>query len=58
MHTRIADFASKEQLAERLMACNSEWSEIAHSFNWTSKSVATVVAKRQIEEVQPAARAA
>ena len=37
---RIVDFASKEHLAERLMAFISEWNEIAHPFNWTSKSVA------------------
>ena len=42
---RIADFASKEELAERLMAFNGEWNEIAHPFNWTSKSVAKVMAK-------------
>jgi DNA-binding Lrp family transcriptional regulator len=47
---RIADFASKEQLAERLMAFIREWNEIAHPFNWTSKSVAKVMAKCQIED--------
>ena len=55
---RIADFASKEQLAERLMAFISEWNEIAHPFNWTSKSVAKVMAKCQIEDVKPMATAA
>ena len=55
---RIADFASKEQLAERLMAFIREWNEIAHPFNWTSKSVAKVTAKCQTEEVQPVATAA
>jgi hypothetical protein len=55
---RIADFASKEHLAERLMASIREWNEIAHPFNWTSKSVAKVRAKCQIEEVAPVAMAA
>jgi transposase len=47
---RIADFASKEELAERLMAFIGEWNEIAHPFKWTSKSVAKVMAKCQIED--------
>ena len=55
---RIVDFASKEQLAERLMAFIREWNEIAHPFNWTSKSVAKVMAKCQIEDVSPVATAA
>jgi len=55
---RIADFASKEHLAERLMAFIGEWNETAHPFNWTSKSVAKVMAKCQIEAVEPAATAA
>ena len=55
---RIAAFPSKEHLAERLMAFISEWNEIAQPFNWTSKSVAKVMAKCGIEEVQPVATAA
>jgi hypothetical protein len=55
---RIADFASKEQLAERLMAFIREWNEIAHPFNWTSKSVAKVMAKCQVEQTQPVGTAA
>jgi transposase len=55
---RIVDFASKGHLAERLMAFISEWNEIAHPFNWTSKSVAKVMAKCQIEDVAPVATAA
>jgi transposase len=50
---RIADFPSKEKLAERLMAFISEWNEIAHPFKWTSKSVAKVMAKCQIEDAKP-----
>jgi transposase len=55
---RIADFASKEALAERLMAFIREWNEIAHPFHWTSKSVAKVMAKCQIEDAAPVAMAA
>lgn len=55
---RIADFPSKERLAERLMALISEWNEIAHPFNWTSKSVAKVMAKCQIEDAKPLTEAA
>src|SRR5215472_1608453 len=55
---RIADFADKGQLAERLMAFIREWNEIADPFNWTSKSVAKVMAKCQVEEMQPVATAA
>jgi hypothetical protein len=55
---RIVDFASKEQLAERLRAFISEWNEIAHPFNWTSKSVAKVMAKCQIEDAKSLTAAA
>ena len=55
---RIADFASKEELAERLMAFIGEWNEIAHPFNWTSKSVAKVMAKCRIEDAASLAIAA
>ena len=55
---RIADFASKEHLAERLMAFVREWNEIAHPFNWTSKSVAKVMAKCRIEDAASLAMAA
>jgi transposase len=55
---RIADFPHKEALAERLMAFIREWNEHAHPFHWTSKSVAKVMAKCQVEETAPAAKAA
>jgi transposase len=55
---RIADFPDKERLAERLMAFIREWNEIAHPFQWTSKSVAKVMAKCQIEDAKPLAGAA
>lgn len=41
---RIADFASLVQLAERLQAVVMEWNQQAHPFNWSSKSVAKVMA--------------
>jgi transposase len=50
---RIADFPDKEKLAERLMAYISEWNQVAHPFNWTSKSVAKVMARCQVEDAKP-----
>ena len=35
-----------------------EWNEIAHPFKWTSKSVAKVMAKCQIEDANRLAKAA
>jgi transposase len=55
---RIADFADKAKLSERLMAFISEWNQIAHPFKWNSKSVAKVMAKCQIEDAKPLAAAA
>ncbi len=48
---RIADFANLEHLAERLHAFVAAWNEHAHPFNWSSKSVAKVMAA--CEEAQP-----
>jgi DDE superfamily endonuclease len=42
---RIADFADPKHLAERLMAFVAEWNEHAHPFQWSTKSVAKVMAK-------------
>jgi transposase len=42
---RIADFADKGALAERLQAFISEWNQVAHPFKWSTKSVAKVMAK-------------
>ena len=49
----IADFASKAELAERLQAFIGEWNEMAHPFNWSTKSVAKIMAKCQRVEVSP-----
>jgi DDE superfamily endonuclease len=46
---RLADFASKEALAERIMAFIDEYNEHAHPFKWTTKSVAKVMAKCDAE---------
>jgi transposase len=55
---RIADFPSKDHLAERLIAFIKEWNEVAHPFNRTSKSVVKVMAKCQIEAAKLSAEAA
>jgi transposase len=55
---RIADFADKQELAERLMNFIGEWNENAHPFNWTTKSVTKIMAKCKMAEDQPLARAA
>ena len=43
----IVDFASKAELAEKLQQFMAQWNEQAHPFNWTTKSVAKVMAKCQ-----------
>lgn len=42
---RVIDFASKEDLSERLMAFVNEWNERAHPFKWTGESFSKVLAK-------------
>ncbi len=42
---KIANFKDKQALAERLQAFISEWNAHAHPFNWTTQSVARVMAK-------------
>lgn len=44
----FADFADKKQLAEKLLAYVSRWNKYAHPFNWSTKSVAKVMAKCEI----------
>jgi transposase len=41
---RIVDFASKEELHAKLMQFIVEWNEHAHPFNWSTQSVAKVMA--------------
>jgi DDE superfamily endonuclease len=45
---RIADVTNKAHLAERLMAFVAEWNAYAHPFQWSTKSVAKVMAKCEI----------
>lgn len=47
---RIIDFPSKAELKARLLAFVQEWNEHAHPFNWTTKSVAKVMAKCSAED--------
>ena len=42
---RISDFSDLAHLAERLMTFVAEWKNHAHSFNWSTKSVAKVMAQ-------------
>ena len=42
---RIADFADKKHLSERLLAFVAEWNAHAHPFQWSTKSVAKVMAQ-------------
>lgn len=48
---RIADFASKEDLRDWLYAYIAKWNQHAHPFNWTSKSVAKVMAYSEPQEL-------
>jgi hypothetical protein len=51
---RIADFADQKHLAQRLMAFVAEWNVHAHPFQWSTQSVAKVMAKCE----SPVAKAA
>jgi transposase len=42
---RIADFASKDHLRAKLAQFIAEWNQQAHPFNWSTKSVAKVMAE-------------
>ena len=46
---KFADFTDKKALSERLMAFIAHWNTHAHPFNWSTKSVAKVMAKCQVE---------
>lgn len=45
---KIVDFESKEVLAARLAAFILEWNQVAHPFNWTTKSFDKILAKCQL----------
>ena len=42
---RLADFASKEHLRERLQAFIAQWNQRSHAFAWTPKSFEKILAK-------------
>src|SRR6516165_10807321 len=44
----IVDFANKAELAEKLHQFIAQWNEKAHPFNWSTKSVAKVMAKCEV----------
>lgn len=46
---RIADFAAKADLANKIEQFIREWNRQAHPFNWSTKSVAKVMAKAPLE---------
>lgn len=54
---RIADFADKTELAQRLQAFIREWNEVAHPFHWTTKSVAKIMAKCELAPTNTATTA-
>lgn len=41
---RMVDFASKEDLHAKLLRFIVEWNEHAHPFNWSTPSVAKIMA--------------
>jgi transposase len=47
----ISDFSSREQLADRLMTFVHEWNAHAHPFHWSTKSIAKVMAKCDVQAV-------
>ena len=51
---RIADFASKAHLKERLEAFIGEWNERAHPFCWTTQSFDKILAKCEQSLLQAA----
>jgi transposase len=51
---RITDFADKKHLAHCLLAFVAEWNEHAHPFQWSTKSVAKVMAKCEVRLAEAA----
>lgn len=48
---RIADFAGLDDLRDKLYAFITEWNQYAHPFQWTSKSVAKVMAYAESRKI-------
>ena len=57
---RLQDFATKEEMAERIQAFIAGWNERAHPFGWTVKSFDKILARCQATEgaAEPLAQAA
>jgi DDE superfamily endonuclease len=51
---KIADFAGKEHLIQRLQAFIREWNQRAHAFKWTAKSFEKILAKCEPEMLKAA----
>jgi len=47
---RIADFSSKQDMHVKIMEYISHWNNQAHPFNWSTKSVAKIMANVAIKE--------
>lgn len=47
---RIVDFKSKTDLALKIGQFINEWNQHAHPFNWTTKSVAKVMAHAELQK--------
>jgi DDE superfamily endonuclease len=54
---RVADFPDKLAAAERPLASISEWNQVAHPFNRSTKSLAKIMAKCRRVERKPAVAA-
>jgi transposase len=50
---KISNFVDKAALAERIQAFITEWNQVAHPFNWTSKSIAKIMSKCNGPESAP-----
>ena len=44
---RIVNFTNKDELVQRILAFVAQWNECAHPFNWSTKSVAKVMAQAE-----------
>lgn len=48
---RISDFSSKADLSSKITLFIDQWNQRAHPFNWTTKSVAKIMAKAEAERL-------
>ena len=47
---RIADFPSKAEMQSKIEQFITQWNQRAHPFNWTTKSVAKVMADAPLKQ--------